>query len=97
MNLERKIEQAWKYYKKRSNDCHAIAQRVKNRKVLGTPFAHPEEITKYNEYATELKEVETYIAVRQKELNKDPRIKRENYAFNQEQIEKLRNELTVNN
>lgn len=97
MSLEKQIKQAWRYYKVRSGDCHIIAERVKNRKIMGTPFAYPEEISKYDEYARELKDIEEYIAIRQKELNrKNPRLEKENYAFNQEQIEKLRHELTIN-
>lgn len=94
--LEQQIKRAYRYYKVRSHDCHRIAERVKNRKVLGTIFAFPEEIAKYDKYARELREVEEYIAVRQKELNKkNPRLKKENYQFNQQQIERLRNELTI--
>lgn len=97
MNLENKIKTAWKYYKNRSQDCHTIAERVKNRKRAGVPFAYPEEITKYDKYAKELREIEEYIAVRQKELNRqNPKLKRENYAFNQSQVERLRYELVDN-
>lgn len=92
--LEKQIKKAWKYYKIRSMDCHVIAQRVDKRRVLGTPFAFPEEIKAYDKGARELKEIESYIAVRQRELNiKNPKRKKENYAFNQGQVERLRNEL----
>ncbi len=98
MILENKIKQAWKYYKHRSNDCHEIAGRVKNRIRFGQPFAYPEEIVKYDKYARELREVEEYIAVRQREINrKNPNLQRENYAFNTQQVERLRNELVKHN
>lgn len=98
MSLEKQIKDAWNYYKHRSNQCHEIANRVKNRKVLGTIFAFPEEIAKYDRYARELKEVEGYIAVRQKELNRRyPDHKKDNLKFNTQQLERLTNELTVNN
>lgn len=99
MSLEKQIKDAWNYYKHRSNQCHEIAQRVKARiPKYGTPFAYPEEITKYDCYARELKEVESYIAVRQKELNRRyPDRKKENLKFNTQQVERLTNELTVNN
>lgn len=97
--LEKKIKQAWKYYKTRAQDCHVIAQRVKQRGIdrfNGHPFAYPEEITKFDRYAREMREVEEYIAVRQKEINKrDPRQKRDNLKFNTQQVERLRNELTI--
>lgn len=93
--LEKQIRQAWRTYKVRSGDCHTIANRVKNRRVLGTPFAYPEEIAEYDRKARDLKEIEGYIAVRQKELNRiDPRQKKENYKFNSQQVERLKHELT---
>lgn len=97
MSLEKQIKQAWKYYKDRSNRCHEIAERVKNRKVDGIAYSYalPGETDLYDKYARELRDIEEYIAVRQKELNrKNPKLKQENYAFNQQQIERIRQELT---
>lgn len=99
MSLEKKIEQAWKYYKVRSMDCHVIAGRVKQRgldRFNGHPYAYPEEILEYDRKAKELREIETYIAIRQKELNRqNPKLKQENYKFNTQQVERLKNELNI--
>jgi IS1 family transposase len=94
--LEKQIRDAWRYYKVRSNDCHAIANRVKNRQIIGIAYGYalPGETDLYDKYARELRETEEYIAVRQKEINrKNPKLRQDNYAFNQAQIERLRNEL----
>ena len=93
-SLERQIKNAWRYYKVRSNDCHSIAKRVENRKRAGVNFAFPEEIKEYDEKAKELREVEGYIAVRQKELNKYRKSKQD-YKFNQQQVERLTESLKV--
>jgi len=93
MSLEKQIKRAWRYYKVRSGDCHTIAQRVEKRRVLGTPFAYPEEIKEYDKKARELKEVETYIAVRQKELNRYNKRYKEDMKFNTEQLVRLKDEL----
>jgi len=93
MSLEKQIRDAWKAYKQHSYACHDIANRVKNRKRAGVIFAFPEEIKEYDKRAKELKEIESYIAVRQKWLNRNnPRSYKENYEFNNQQIERLRNE-----
>lgn len=94
--LEKQIKQAWRYYKIRSGDCHTIAQRVQNRRRAGVPFAFPEEIKEYDQKARELKQIEGYIAIRQKELNKRGKTK-EDYKFNTQQIERLKHELTFHN
>lgn len=99
MSLEKQIKDAWNYYKHRSNQCHEIANLVKSRiPKYGTEFAYPDEIAKYDRYARELKEVESYIAVRQKEFNRrNPDAKRKNLKFNTQQLERLRNEFIINN
>lgn len=93
-SIERDIKDAWKTYKLRSFQCMRIADRVRARE---NQFAYPEEIKEFNEKAIELKEIQTYIAERQKYLNyKEPRRLKDNYAFNQQQTE-LQNELTDDN
>lgn len=96
MSLEKQIRQAWKAYKFNSSKCHEIAERVKNRKVDGIAYSYalPGETEEYDRRARKLREIEEYIAVRQREYNRqNPRSKRENYKFNQQQIERTRNEL----
>lgn len=100
MSLEKQIKQAWKAYKFNSNKCHDIAQRVKNRKIDGIAYEYalPGETEEYDKRARELRNIEEYIAVRQKEYNRrHPTSKKEDYKFNQQQIERTRNELTVHN
>jgi len=93
MSLEKQIKDAWKYYKNRSRDCHEIAQRVKNRKVLGTIFAYPEEIKKYDEYARELRDVEEYTAKRMKEYQRRYKPSKEDLKFNVEQTKRIKENL----
>lgn len=96
MSLEKQIKQAWRAYKFNSRRCHEIAERVKNRNIPGIAYSYalPGETDEYDLRARKLREIEEYIAVRQKELNrKNPKLKQENYAFNQQQIERTRNEL----
>jgi hypothetical protein len=93
--LEKQIRQAWRYYKVRSGDCHVIAQRVQKRRRAGVPFAFPEEIEEYNRKAKELKVIETYIAERQKELNRRNPKRKEDLRFNIQQTERLTESLKV--
>lgn len=96
MSLEKQIKDAWHIYRYNSEKCHEIAERVKNRKIDGIAYSYalPGETDEYDRRARKLREIEEYIAVRQKELNrKNPRLKQENYAFNQQQIERTRQEL----
>ena len=100
MSLEKNIEDAWHYYRQVSQKCHQIAERVKRRKVDGIAYGYalPGETELYDHYAKELRGIEEYIAVRQKELNRrNPRFKQDNYAFNSQQLEQLRNEFTHDN
>ena len=100
MSLEKQIKEAWHTYRYNSEKCHEIAERVKNRKVDGIAYSYalPGETDEYDRRARILREIEEYIAVRQKELNRqhmyDKKYKQENYAFNQQQIERTRQELT---
>jgi len=97
MSLEKQIKDAWRAYKFNSSRCHEIATKVKNRKIDGIAYGYalPGETDEYDKRARKLREIEEYIAVRQKELNrKNPKLKQENYAFNQQQIERTRQELT---
>jgi len=96
--IEKKIRDAWKVYKVRSADIGVIADRVEERGRFkyGTPFAFPEEIAEFDQKAKELREIEEYIALRQKWLNEiDPKRKQEDYKFNREQVERLQHELSV--
>lgn len=100
MSLEKQIKDAWRAYKFNSNKCHEIAERVKNRKVDGIAYSYalPGETDEYDRRARKLREIEEYIAKRQKELNRQNQYnksyKKENYTFNQQQIERTRQELT---
>lgn len=97
--LEKQIKDAWHAYRYSSDKCHDIAKRVKARNIPGIAYSYalPGETDAYDKYARRLREIEAYIAVRQKELNRrNPRLKQENYAFNLQQIERTRYELTHN-
>lgn len=99
MSLEKQIKDAWRTYKYNSQKCHEIAERVKNRNIPGIAYSYalPGETDEYDRRARKLREIEEYIAIRQKELNRQNQYnksyKKENYAFNQRQIDQTRNEL----
>lgn len=99
MSLEKQIKDAFRSYRYNSNKCHEIAKRVENRKILGQAYGYalPGETVEYDRRAKELRKIEEYVAVRQKELNRqhfhDKKYKQENYLFNTQQVEMMRKEL----
>ena len=100
MSLEKQIKDAWRAYRYNSESCHEIANRVKNRRILGMTYGYalPGETDEYDRRARSLRQIEEYIAVRQKEYNRQhPNHKSEDYKFNLQIRERTLNELANHN